>query len=77
MGENYYLAKTLNVRTGPGINYKNVKRKNLTKDAKKHATKSSDARLKKGTEVTCLEVKGTWMRIPSGWICCKPGNIVQ
>lgn len=77
VGENYFLAKILNVRTGPGLDYKNVKRKNLTKDAKKHATKSSDAKLKKGTEVTCLEVRGNWMRIPSGWICCKPGNITQ
>ena len=77
VGNNYYLTKTLNVRTGPGLNYPNVKRKNLTKDAKKHATMSSDARLKKGTEVTCLEVRGSWMRIPSGWICCKPGNVVQ
>lgn len=77
VGENYYLAKTLNVRTGPGLTYKNVKRKNLTKDGKKHATKSSAAKLRKGTEVTCLEVRGNWMRIPSGWICCKPGNITQ
>jgi len=77
VGENYFLAKELNVRTGPGLDYKILKRTALTKDAKKHAAKSSDARLKKGTEVTCLEVKGNWMRIPSGWICCKPGNINQ
>ena len=75
VGKNYILTKTLNVRTGPGLNYKNVKRKNLTKDAKKHATKSPEGRLRKGTEVTCLQVSGVWMRIPSGWICCKAGNL--
>ena len=74
-GKNYVLKEVLNVRTGPGTNYKIVKRSNLTKDAKKHATMSSDAKLKKGTVVTCLQVSGNWMRIPSGWICCKPGNV--
>ena len=74
-GKNYTLKMVLNVRTGPGKNFPNVKRKNLTKDGKKHATKSKYGRLKKGTVVTCLKVKGEWMRIPSGWICCKPGNL--
>ena len=47
----------------------------LSPDGKLHATKSRLGRLRAGTEVTCLKVKGNWMRIPSGWICCKPGNI--
>lgn len=75
VGKDYVLQQTLNVRTGPGINYKNVKRSNLTADGKRHATKSAKARLKQGTVVTCLEVRGDWMRIPSGWVCCKPGNV--
>ena len=74
-GKNYVLNMVLNVRTGPGTNYKNVLRKNLTADGKKHAVMSTEGRLKKGTVVTCLEVRGNWMRIPSGWICCKPGNV--
>ena len=74
-GRNYSLNMVLNVRTGPGLNYKNVKWSKLTADGKRHSTGSSQARLKKGTVVTCLEVRGNWMRIPSGWICCKPGNL--
>ena len=75
IGKEYYTTKVLNVRTGPGLQYKNVLRENLSPDGKLHATKSRLGRLRAGTEVTCLKVKGNWMRIPSGWICCKPGNI--
>ena len=75
VGRDYTLRKILNVRTGPGLQYKNVLRKNLTPDGKKHATRSKKGRLKRGTVVTCLKVRGEWMRIPSGWICCKPGNL--
>lgn len=44
----------------------------LTRDGMKHAY--SDGCLKKGTTVTVKDVKkdvsgGTWVRIPSGWIC--------
>lgn len=44
----------------------------LTADGMKHAY--SDGCLKKGTTVTVKDVKkddagGTWVRIPSGWIC--------
>lgn len=74
-GKDYTLTRVLNVRKGPGLNYKNVLRKDLTPDGRKHATNSKYGRLKKGTEVTCIKVKGNWMRIPSGWICCKPGNL--
>ena len=72
----YKLKTNLYVRKGPGKKYKIKKRSQLTEDGKKHAVKKSKrAILKKGTEVTCLEVRGNWMRIPSGWICCKAGNI--
>ena len=75
VGRDYTLRKVLNVRKGPGLQYDNVLRKDLTPDGRKHATKSKKGRLKKGTVVTCLKVRGKWMRIPSGWICCKPGNL--
>ena len=72
---NYRLAKNLYVRTGPGTGYDVKSRWELTEDGRKHSANSSNAILKKGTEVTCLEVQGKWMRIPSGWVCCKKGNI--
>lgn len=64
-------ATALNVRKGPGTNYGLVGYANLTPDGKRHAYPDTGA-LKQGTRVTCLEVRhtsGTWMRIPSGWIC--------
>lgn len=78
VGKNYKLAKALYVRKGPGTSYAIKKRSSLTADARKHAiTGTTKAMLKKGTIVTCLEKKGDWMRIPSGWICCKKGNITK
>ena len=74
-GRDYKLATALYVRTGPGTNYAIKKRNQLTKDAKKHAFSGTNALLRTGTVVTCLEVRGEWMRIPSGWICCKKGYI--
>ena len=76
-GKTYKMAKAQYVRKGPGKSYAIKKRSKLSKDAKKHAYSGSKARLKKGTEVTCLEVKGKWMRIPSGWISCKKGYITK
>lgn len=76
-GWNYRLATALYVRKGPGTNYGIKSRSALTNDAKRHAYSGSKALLKAGTIVTCLEVKGEWMRIPSGWICCKKGYITK
>ena len=76
-GKNYKLAKNQSVRKGPGKKYAVKKRSQLTKDAKKHTVSSSKAVLKKGTVVTCLQVKGNWMKIPSGWVCCKKGYITK
>lgn len=74
--KDYSIRKNLNVRTGPGTGYTIKSRKSLTKDALKNSVKGTKkAVLKKGTVVTCLDVKGDWMLIPSGWICCKPGNV--
>lgn len=74
--KDYVIRMDLNVRKGPGKKYAIKSRSSLTKDALKNSVKGTNkARLKKGTVVTCLEVKGDWMLIPSGWICCKPGNL--
>jgi len=76
-GRIYALQDHMNVRTGPGTNYPIKQVSELTADGKRHATRSTGAAtLRKGTEVTCLEVYGDWMRIPSGWVCCRQGNEV-
>lgn len=55
-----------------GTNYAIKKYKDLTNDGKKHAYNQNYACLKKGTKVTCLEVKtennNIWLRIPSGFV---------
>lgn len=81
IGKTYTIkAKSgLNVRKGPGKSYGIKKVKEMTADGKLHCTRkgSSDyATLKKGTRVTCGEIRGNWMRIPSGWICCREGSDV-
>jgi len=76
-GGTYKLKDNMNVRKGPGTSYAIKKRSELTADGKKNAVNCTNAVLKKGTVVTCLEVKGEWMRIPSGWICCKSEYITS
>lgn len=80
-GTSYTVGKTytitassgLKVREGAGTNYSQKKRAELTKDGQKNAKDQSLAVLKKGTKVTCQDVKNvngdTWIKIPSGWIC--------
>lgn len=78
VGNTYTIkVKTaLNVRKGPGKGYALVGYRNLSANAKAHATRGGA--LKSGTKITCLEIKVigqyTWMRIPSGWICAKVAN---
>ena len=64
------LADHLRVRTGPGTEYANKSRKQLTVNAREHAY--SNGTLKKGTRVTCKDVRKVgsdiWIKIPSGWI---------
>ena len=75
VGKTYTItAKSgLKVRTGPGTNYRQKKKSELTADGQKHAKDKELAVLKKGTRVTCQDVKvvgnRTWMKIPSDWIC--------
>ena len=54
---------------------KTKKRSALTSNAKRYAKSGTKAMLKKNTVVTCLQIKGDWMKIPSGWMCCKAGNV--
>ena len=82
-GKTYTLQDAVNVRAGAGTNYGIKKVSQLTADGKAHATSTkstANAVLKKGTKVTCLEVKtvGTyvWIRTPSGWLCAKNGSAV-
>ena len=64
------LADHLRVRTGPGTGYATKSRKQLTVNARDHAY--SNGTLKKGTRVTCKDVRKVgsdiWIKIPSGWI---------
>lgn len=70
------LADHLRVRTGPGTGYATKSRKQLTANAKDHAY--TNGTLKKGTRVTCKEVKrigdDVWIRTPSGWIAAYYGG---
>jgi len=69
VGKTYKTQVLLNVRSGAGTNYAKKKYSQLTLNARQYAT--SDGSLKKGTSVTCMEVKkvgsNIWIRIPSGW----------
>lgn len=80
IGKTYTLQVNLNVRMGAGTSYKNKKYAELTKDGRKHALNISNAILKRGTKVTCLNIikviDETWLQIPSGFICAKYGDKV-
>lgn len=71
-GKNYTLQVDLNVRTGVGTNNRIKNYNELTVDGKKHAYNQTNAVLKAGTVVTCLEsIKNgsdIWLRIPSGYV---------
>lgn len=70
------LADHLRVRTGPGTGYATKSRKQLTANAREHAY--SNGTLKKGTRVTCKDVRKNgsdiWIKIPSGWIAAYYGG---
>jgi hypothetical protein len=74
----YITLTELNVRTGPGTNYRQKKVKELTKDGQKNATsknKNAYAVYKKGTEFTAIKIinnkDSTWAKTPSGYVCIK------
>lgn len=70
------LADHLRVRTGPGTGYATKSRKQLTANAKSNAY--ANGTLKKGTRVTCKDVRKVgsdiWIKIPSGWIAAYYGG---
>lgn len=70
------LADNLRVRTGPGTGYATKSRKQLTVNAREQAY--SNGTLKKGTRVTCKDVRKVgsdiWIKIPSGWIAAYYGG---
>lgn len=72
VGKNYTLQVDLNVRYGAGTNNAIKKYNELTEDGKKHAYVQTNAVLKKGTIVTCLDVikneNDIWLKIPSGYV---------
>lgn len=79
IGKNYTLQVNLNVRQGAGTYFDKMLYKDLTPNAKIHAIFGKYGVLKKGTIVTCLEIKHVnsediWLRIPSGWIAGKYGG---
>lgn len=75
VGKVYTLKSDLYIRDNADGN--KIKADSLTDNAKLNAKFDSYgfAILKKGTRVTCKEIKklskSTWMRIPSGWVCAK------
>ena len=80
VGSTYTLRANVYVRSGPGTGYAKKLRSALTAGAKAHTVPSRYALLKKGTRVTCKEVKVTgsevWMKIPSGWVCARKARKV-
>lgn len=74
VGRTYQLVSDMRVRTGPGTGYRQRAYSELTADGKRHALAGRLACLRAGTKITCLEVRGNWMRIPSGWICTSQGS---
>ena len=71
VGGEYVLKEAMKVRTGPGCNYAQKKKSELTTDGQAHALNQENAVLLAGTRVTCLAVDENWIKIPSGWICAK------
>lgn len=71
VGETYILRSDLYVRKSP--NGDKIKYADFTENAKANGRSQADGSgvLKKGTKVTCKEVNGNWIRIPTGWVCTK------
>ena len=74
INKTYTLQVDLKVRSGPGTNYSQKNRSQLTEDGRAQSYNQTKAVLKKGTKVTVLEVKeldskNTFIRCASGWLC--------
>ncbi|MBQ6440098.1 MAG: hypothetical protein IJJ06_08130 [Mogibacterium sp.] len=73
---NYVLQEDRKVYDGASYSARWKKRTELSENAQDHAASDDNAILEKNTVVTCLEIDGNWMRIPSGWICCREDDKV-
>lgn len=73
-GETYTIQTALNMRKGPGTDYAKVKRSSLSAAMKKKTYEGTNAVLKEGAKVKCKKVKGDWIKISGGWICCREGD---
>jgi len=76
VGGTYTLRANMKVRTGPGTGYRWKKRSELTTMGRAYSQNQTNAVLKTGTRVTCMQIIGNWMKIPSGWICIRSGGAV-
>ena len=85
VGRDYTIVEKdgLFIRDGASIEANKKGMNDLSKNGKAKAIEGKGenkgkALLKKGTEVTCLQVRTEgdreWIRIPSGWICGKEGD---
>lgn len=73
-GDYEVTADVLNVRTGPGTNYKKKTYGQFTKDAQSKILKLAGYKANgyvKLLQFTALEVKSNWGRTPSGWVCLE------
>ena len=68
-GSEYVLQEDMNVREEPSKKSRILEASELSDEDKAKAAEGDDAVLRKGSTVTCLETKGNWIRIGSGWIC--------
>lgn len=70
---NYVVtASLLNVRTGPGTNYKNKSYYQLTSNAKVQNSRFGNYYANgylRGVVCTVTEIRGNWGKTASGWIC--------
>ena len=79
----YITLTELNVRSGPGTNYKQKLVRELTKDGKKNVVNkksSSKAVYRKDITFTALKIikkdNSYWAKTPSGYVCLKSGKEV-
>jgi len=78
IGRNYILNANMYIRKSPAGD--KAKYEEITANARSNAYKDSEgnAILKKGTEVTCKDIKEKdnkkWIKIPSGWVCSVDGD---
>lgn len=80
VGQEYYVQSPegLRVRSTPSTESDDtiLKRIDLKDEDIDKSKPGEYAVLKPGSKVTCLEMKGNWMKIASGWICVKLGSEV-